>query len=786
MVQGSGHVASQYADASVAEPPHPLEVPRNTIDFSLHCRDVEYAYPKRSGLVSDRHSNPLDPQYNLGQEWNAPPQPAAEAPRRDTMALRDIEGTAPSAVYDRSRAPKSIMDWSDVEGSTVRPAHLGRTGKMRTEPLNDSLRVGDINYEGTFRSMRETNPLEPQYEYDARTLRPQELMGATGPFGSENGRERRAPVGPDKNLSLTAKDIEGAKPFSWNDIWDKLGNKALRTTNYIGDIEGSCPGGLLKKPGVPEGANPDDINLLGTLRMSNPIVPTYTQLDGTRPASRDHYTNPREPAFPFGQAPKQEPKPSRLPPMEGDVFPSMLPPPPEPLKVAELDERAKRRHEMRVMDGVRDKVEAKSKRMANVFRQFDENKDGDISYDEFRQGLAHLGVELSDDDYAMLVKKVDVDGEGTVDYNEFAEVLKAPDMQLSFMPTDAPFAGTADVSSMKTDMEVKRAGADGSASQARKQMGMAMLPKDDILRQISEKVESKSKNLRNVFRDFDEDKSGTVDVIEFRRGLAHLGFEMTNKQYDALLNRVDRDSDGDINYNEFAARLKGQDMQMGGIGGLGVQDWQAEAEAIREKTAAETSKEMGLGRGSAEVKLVEDIAAKVEGKSKYIRKVFRDFDEDFDGTVNHEEFKKGLEHLGVKLDDKKFNMLLKLVDQDESGSVDYLEFSNVLKGQDMQIGNQIGGTEDPKLAALRSQGGEPAPAPASSLPPPPGPAPAPAAMAAAPAAAAKAPTGPPKLPVGFKPPSSSGSYRSNSSSKKMSARAASRQSDIDSVRDLPM
>jgi len=339
---------------------------------------------------------------------------------------------------------------------------------------------------------------------------------------------------------------------------------------------------------------------------------------------------------------------------------------------------------------------------------------------------------------------------------------------------------------MKTDMEVKRAGADGSASQARKQMGMAMLPKDDILRQISEKVESKSKNLRNVFRDFDEDKSGTVDVIEFRRGLAHLGFEMTNKQYDALLNRVDRDSDGDINYNEFAARLKGQDMQMGGIGGIGVQDWQAEAEAIREKTAAETSKEMGLGRGSAEVKLVEDIAAKVEGKSKYIRKVFRDFDEDFDGTVNHEEFKKGLEHLGVKLDDKKFNMLLKLVDQDESGSVDYLEFSNVLKGQDMQIGNQIGGTEDPKLAALRSQGGEPAPAPASSLPPPPGPAPAPAAMAAAPAAAAKAPTGPPKLPVGFKPPSSSGSYRSNSSSKKMSARAASRQSDIDSVRDLPM
>ena len=651
----------EYGDASVAEPPHPLNVPRNHLDYSLKCRDVEYAYPKRSGLVSDRHSNPLDPDYRLGATFDPPPPPEPEAPRRDTMALRDIEGTQPSAVYDKSRPAKNTMDWSDVEGSTIRPAHLGRTGKMRTEPLNDSMRVGDINYEGTFRSMRETNPLHPTYEYDARTLRGGDLMGRTGPFGGENGRERRAlEDNVDKNKSLVSADIPGAKPFSWNDVWEKQGNKAMRTTNYIGDIEGTMPGGLRRAAGIPTEASDEDINLLGTLRMSNPIVPTYTQLDGTRPPSRDHYTDPTAPAFPFSQAPAQQPKPSRLPPMEGDVFPKMLPPPPEPLSVGDLDEKAKRRHETRVLNMVRDKVEAKSKRMANVFRQFDENKDGDISYEEFRLGLRHLGVELSDDDYTMLVEKVDVDGEGTVDYNEFAEVLKTPDMQLSFMPNDAPFAGTADVSSMKTDLNQKRAGAEAVSSQARKQMGMAMLPKDDILRQISEKVESKSKNLRNVFRDFDEDKSGSVDLIEFRRGLAHLGFEMTNKQFESLLKRVDRDADGDIDYNEFAARLKGQDQQMGGIGGIGVQDWQAETEALAENMA-KSSKDMGLGRGSAEVKLVEDIAAKVEGKSKYIRKVFRDFDEDFDGTVNHDEFKKGLEHLGVKLTDDKFDMLLNLV-----------------------------------------------------------------------------------------------------------------------------
>ena len=36
----------------------------------------------------------------------------------------------------------------------------------------------------------------------------------------------------------------------------------------------------------------ENINLLGTWRQSNPLVPAYTRLDGTRPASRDHYRDP--------------------------------------------------------------------------------------------------------------------------------------------------------------------------------------------------------------------------------------------------------------------------------------------------------------------------------------------------------------------------------------------------------------------------------------------------------------------------------------------------------------
>eukprot|EP01043_Picozoa_sp_COSAG02_P070256 COSAG02_NODE_12368_length_1557_cov_1.279835_2_plen_320_part_00 len=91
---------------------------------------------------------------------------------------------------------------------------------------------------------------------------------------------------------------------------------------------------------------------------------------------------------------------------------------------ANARERAReaRRHR-EVLELVRDKVDAKSTRLTNVFRQFDENHDGVVSYGEFRRGLHSLGVELNDTDFETLVETVDIDGQGTVDYNEFACVL---------------------------------------------------------------------------------------------------------------------------------------------------------------------------------------------------------------------------------------------------------------------------------------------------------------------------------------------------------------------------
>ena len=53
--------------------------------------------------------------------------------------------------------------------------------------------------------------------------------------------------------------------------------------------------------------------------------------------------------------------------------------------------REERRHRD-IIDGIRLKIEAKTKRLTDAFRKFDENSDGEVSYSEFRAGLFNLGA----------------------------------------------------------------------------------------------------------------------------------------------------------------------------------------------------------------------------------------------------------------------------------------------------------------------------------------------------------------------------------------------------------
>ena len=133
--------------------------------------------------------------------------------------------------------------------------------------------------------------------------------------------------------------------------------------------------------------------------------------------------------------------------------------------------------------------------LKNVFSAFDKGKDGQISFEELKQGLIELkSNRISEQDIIFLFKALDVDQNGKIDYSEF-------------------IAGT--------------------------------LQKANYLR---------NDRLLETFTNFDKDKSGKISKEEL---LVALKAEKSQvKEIERLIKQVDKNNDGKIDYNEFLALMQ--------------------------------------------------------------------------------------------------------------------------------------------------------------------------------------------------------------------------------------
>ena len=80
---------------------------------------------------------------------------------------------------------------------------------------------------------------------------------------------------------------------------------------------------------------------------------------------------------------------------------------------------------------------------------------------------------------------------------------------------------------------------------------------------IVRKVElARSMDLEGWFKTFDTDNNGTIDKIEFRHALDSIGFRLNDPEFISLIDHLDKDGDGTVDYNEFAAFARGETEKM--------------------------------------------------------------------------------------------------------------------------------------------------------------------------------------------------------------------------------
>ncbi|KAL9261490.1 Calcium-dependent protein kinase 33-like protein [Drosera capensis] len=141
--------------------------------------------------------------------------------------------------------------------------------------------------------------------------------------------------------------------------------------------------------------------------------------------------------------------------------------------------------------------------LKELFNNIDTDRSGTITLEELKTGLARLGSRLSEGEIQQLMDAADVDKSGMIDYIEFITAT----------------------------------------------MHQHRLEKED--------------NLFKVFLFFDKDNSGYITRDELKQAMAQyqMGDEAT---IDEIINDVDADKDGRINYQEFVDMMRKENLTKGG------------------------------------------------------------------------------------------------------------------------------------------------------------------------------------------------------------------------------
>jgi hypothetical protein len=80
-----------------------------------------------------------------------------------------------------------------------------------------------------------------------------------------------------------------------------------------------------------------------------------------------------------------------------------------------------------LINQIEDKVFDGKVKLFQVFRKFDKDGDGYVSYDDFQKCLTSIKVQASPDEVKAVLKHIDRNDNGYLDFSEFSKVFR-PDM----------------------------------------------------------------------------------------------------------------------------------------------------------------------------------------------------------------------------------------------------------------------------------------------------------------------------------------------------------------------
>ena len=189
---------------------------------------------------------------------------------------------------------------------------------------------------------------------------------------------------------------------------------------------------------------------------------------------------------------------------------------------------------------------------------------------EFHIGMKQLGLDFPAAAMDELFDEWDPDKSGHLELKELIKKLRrGNDIELASHLQ----AGGAGEIVMKSENKVKLRTAKVDRRNSTRMQGIDLDESKPVAEQLRAALVAKAVRVIDLFREWDDDESGTVTKKEFRMGMKQLGLDYPKKAMDELFNTWDPDGSGELSLREITRQLRrGADVtlskehQVGGAG----------------------------------------------------------------------------------------------------------------------------------------------------------------------------------------------------------------------------
>ena len=306
-------------------------------------------------------------------------------------------------------------------------------------------------------------------------------------------------------------------------------------------------------------------------------------------------------------------------------------------------------------------------RVIDLFRQYDQNGNGLVCREEFRQALPLLGLRgYAQSDMDILFDATDTDHSDQIEYAELWQLLRsgadvelAPLLQVGAVPFDVREKGASNACR-------------ATSRDARFESRPLREPSVSAMRAALHRHRSR---VIDAFRCLDRDGNGAVTRREFLAALPLLGFASHKPTADEIFDELDANANGAIEYEELHARLR-----QGAA--MAVPSSRSNAIPARASTRDTTDLDDDAALAARQLRpaTVADVREALAVERTRVIEMFRACDADKDNLITRREFRATLPALGFGADGRgSIDMLFDTFDLDGGGTLDLHELSTVLR-----------------------------------------------------------------------------------------------------------